>query len=279
MIAKIAHVQNAFSAKAAYCASALERPHPALRNTKQRRRPARQQAPPAATAPLAARPTTHPTCPQSSTARVSGRSTAAERHAGSRTVHFDVPDLELRGDRGTPFEGLVHRVHSDVKLSVFLLAALRAIAWRNSPALALAGAEIGVSACVRDPYLQVAPRARVAFVAGLSALRRVLVAAAFLADALVAPRAVICPALSVSASCAYEATGDLCAHRAACRFEALAPSTSGSPHAAGTGRTPPRAGISPAVKRGRGLRRAQPRRSAAAAQRRGWASVPPGTRR
>ena len=117
--------------------SALERPHPALRNTKQRRRPARQQAPPAATAPLAARPTTHPTCPQSSTARVSGRSTAAERHAGSRTVHFDVPDLELRGDRGTPFEGLVHRVHSNVKLSLFLLAALRAIAWRNSPALAL----------------------------------------------------------------------------------------------------------------------------------------------
>ena len=126
----------------------MERPHPALRNTKQRRRPARQQAPPAATAPLAARPTTHPTCPQSSTARVSGRSTAAERHAGSRTVHFDVPDLELRGDRGTPFEGLVHRVHSNVKLSLFLLAALRAIAWRNSPALALAGAELGVSACV-----------------------------------------------------------------------------------------------------------------------------------
>merc|ERR1719327_445212 len=58
------------------------------------------------------------------------------------------PDLELRVDRGTPCETLVHRVHSDVKLSLFLLAAL-----------------------------QVAPRARVAFVAGLSALRRVLVAA------------------------------------------------------------------------------------------------------
>ena len=93
----------------------------------------------------------------------------------STTVHFDVPDLELRVDRGTPCETLVHRVHSDVKLSLFLLAALRAIAWRNSPALALAGAELGVSACVRDPYLQVAPRARVAFVAGLSALLRVLV--------------------------------------------------------------------------------------------------------